>query len=228
MGLDAHPGASLSNLPELFDLESRVHSLHDDVVKPALSMISGLLKDILYGDAANGRPAAYRQQNDFKNVRQYCEHRLGWSYEYCRMLIRAGDVIEANPKLGKLHVSVSAANELARLTESQRDAVVEAVMSSGVRPTAEVVRMYASGVSDGVRSVNADGVKVCTEIESGSNNAVVDSVDRRIESEVHRAIVRHSSPERGLLRVLDRVRIGDGSTNDDYIHIHKHEQGKNG
>ena len=169
-------------------------------------MIAELLKDILYGDKSKGRRARYREQGDFANIRQYCEHRLGWSYEYCRTLIRAGDIAASYPQIGS--ISAHAANQLARLGPEKRDEVVAAISDKQIEPTGAAIRMYAEAaisIDSGLLDTHAQYAVLSSE------------VDRRIELQVVGLLKNHSDPMAGLLKAQGQLRL----LNEDRTHADK-------
>lgn len=169
-----------AKLTELHELENKAQALAA-TFKRDYEALADVLRQILKTDL--WRQAGYTTQRD------YCWEQLGWSYEHCNNIMDGAAVSKASEMLSG-RVSSSAATELARLPEGERETAIKMIAAIGEPLTADSIRAY--------RKANQDGNKPTEDEYRGQ-------IDAGIEQRVLAMARKHSQPAAMLRRIADEM-----------------------
>ena len=165
-------------LTKLETLETKAHALKDSLVSNWVDLaetISAILDTDLW------------QQSGYTNRRDYCEHQLGWSYEWCRKIINGAVAVQQTAQLTEAP-SNAVATELGRLPEPERAKAIEVLQANDQTLTAERVRVYREISSEGLPATPAK---------------IIEFMDRHVEQRITAEARKHSKPAEMLRRLAD-------------------------
>jgi len=165
-------------LTKLETLETKAHALKDALVRDWVDLaetISAIIDTDLW------------RQSSYTNRRDYCEHQLGWSYEWCRRIINGAVAVQQTAQLNEAP-SNAVATELGRLPEPERAKAIEVLQANDQPLTAERVRVYREISSEGLPATPAK---------------IIEFTDRHIEIRISAEAKRHSKPAEMLRRLAD-------------------------